>query len=267
MSARSVSSFARRYGPWAVVTGASDGLGRACAAELAAAGLNLVLVARREPELARVAADLAARFPVSCRVLVADLARPEGRARVERETAELEVGLAVLAAGFGGAGPFLAAEPAEDDAMLEVNCRAVLEQARSFGRRLVARGRGGLILFGSLVGFQGAPWSAQYAATKAYVQSLGEALHVELAPHDVDVLVAAPGPVHTGFAARARMQLGQADRPAAVARATVRALGRRMTVTPGAVGKFLTWSLMTAPRFLRVRIMGKIMGGLARRPG
>jgi short-subunit dehydrogenase len=119
-----------------------------------------------------------------------------------------------------------------------------------------------MILFGSLVGYQGTPRAAAYAATKAYIQTLGEALHVELKSRKVDVLVCAPGPVRSGFAARSRMKLGLADNPETVAEETLRALGRRMTVTPGPVSKLLTGSLKTAPRFVRVRLMGKIMGGM-----
>jgi short-subunit dehydrogenase len=255
--------FRVRYGPWAVVTGASSGIGRACAQWLAAAGLKVVLVARRGDALQVLARELGDGD--SIKVVVADLAEPAGLAAVEMATADLDVGLLVAAAGYGTSGEFLRGDPAEELAMLDVNCRAVLVQSRHFGKRFAERGRGGLVLFGSLVGFQGAPTAANYAATKAYVQTLGEGLHVELAPLGVDVLVSAPGPVHSGFADRARMKMGAADRPGTVARATMLALGRSMTVTPGPLGKFLTWSLKAAPRFLRVRIMGRIMGGMARR--
>ncbi len=261
MTPARAKAFRRRYGPWAVVTGASTGIGRACAAELAALGLDLVLVARREPALREAAAAFAAQG-VATRVVAADLATAGGLAQVETATADLDVGLLVAAAGFGTSGAFLESGWDEEVAMLELNCRAVLRQSRHFGQRLAARGRGGMILFGSLVGFQGVPRAAHYAATKAYVQSLGEALHLELAPRGVDVLVAAPGPVHSEFAARAHMTMGAADRPPAVARAIVAALGKGMTVTPGPIGKLLTWSLMTAPRGLRTRIMGKIMAGM-----
>jgi len=133
-----------------------------------------------------------------------------------------------------------------------------------FGRRFAQRGRGGLILFGSLVGYQGAPRAGHYAATKAYVQTLAEALHVELAPKGVAVLSSAPGPVRPGFASRARMHMGAAETPEIVAQATLNALGMRMTATPGILSKILTGSLMVAPRSLRVRIMGRIMGGMTK---
>lgn len=260
------ASFKQRYGPWAVITGATSGLGLAVAEQLAAAGLHLVLVARRETELHALAARLASSHRIDTRVVVADLGQAAGLAAVESETLALDVGLLVASAGFGTSGPFVDANLADELSLLDVNCRAVLAHSHHFARRLVKRGRGGIILFGSLVGYQGAPRAAHYAASKAYVQSLAEALHVELAPHGVDVLASAPGPVATGFATRARMTMGQADRPETVARATLAALGRKMTATPGPRSKLLTWSLMTAPRGLRVRIMAGIMGGMTKSP-
>jgi short-subunit dehydrogenase len=105
--------------------------------------------------------------------------------------------------------------------------------------------------------------AAHYAATKAYVQSLAEGLRLELAPHGVDVVACAPGPVDSGFAARADMRLGNALRPEAVATETLTALGRRGTVRPGWLSKVLTAAL-TLPRWARVRIMAIVMGGMTR---
>lgn len=253
-----------RYGPWAVITGASSGIGRAITVELAAAGINVAIAARGKTELERLAAEIEQGGDSTALVVAVDLSTLEGVLALELATRDLDVGLFVAAAGFGTAGEFLAGKEGDELSMLDVNCRAVMLLSRHFGRRLVERGRGGMILFGSLVGFQGTPRAAHYAATKAYVQCLAEALHVELAPLGVDVLAAAPGPVRSGFGARARMKMGAADSAEAVARATLAALGRKMTVTPGPVSKLLTMALMTAPRRLRVRIMAKIMGGMTR---
>jgi uncharacterized protein len=265
MNQHARNNFIERYGPWAVVTGASSGIGRALAIKLAEAGLNLVIVARREKELAQLATELMRRPLVQCRVVVADLASADGVEAVESGTRDIDVGLLVAAAGFGTAGSALAASLDDELSMLELNCRAVLKLGLHFGRRLAQRRRGGMILFCSLVGYQGAPRAAHYAATKAYVHTLAEGWHVELAPLGVNVLCAAPGPVRSGFGQRARMNMGAADTPEVVARGTLKALGRRMTVTPGPISKLLTWSLMTAPRSLRVRIMAKIMGGMTKR--
>jgi short-subunit dehydrogenase len=116
----------------------------------------------------------------------------------------------------------------------------------------------------SVLAFQGTPMSANYAATKAYVQSLAEGLGQELKSSGVDVLASAPGPVATGFATRAGIQMALAAAPDRVARATLAALGRQTTVRPGGLSKLLGWSLATAPRALRVMIMGRIMRGMVR---
>lgn len=254
------------YGPWAVVTGASDGIGRAFAHELAAAGLDLVLVARREVVLQALAAELTHRHTIRVRVVAVDLADPAGPATLLAATDDLDVGLLVAAAGFGTSGPFLDGDLDAELDMLAVNCRAVAALSHAFGKRLAARGRGGLILMSSLVAFQGVPRAAHYAATKAYVQSLAEGLHHELAPRGVDVLASAPGPVHSGFAARAAMTMGLAQTPREVAVASLAALGRRATVRPGLLAKLLELSLKLLPRWGRVRMMAVVMRGMTHRP-
>jgi short-subunit dehydrogenase len=253
-----------RYGPWAVVTGASSGIGRATAARLAASGLNLVLAARSGAILDRFAALLAAEHGVEVRTVAVDLASETGAIELERATRELDVGLLVAAAGFGTSGSFLDGSLAAELDMLGVNCRAVVTLCWHFGRRFAARGRGGLVLMSSIVGFQGMPYAAHYAATKAYVQALGEALAVELRPAGVDVVASAPGPTASGFAERAGMRMGQALTPAAVAEGTLAALGRRTTVLPGFLSKLLVYALVPLPRWARVRVMGRVMAGMTR---
>jgi uncharacterized protein len=251
-----------RYGPWAVVTGASSGIGRETAVALAEAGLNLVLVARSRGALEGMAADLASRHGIEARAIPADLALGTGAEEVEAATRDLDVGLLVAAAGFGTSGPFLDSSLEEEMEMLDVNCRAPLRMSLHFGRRFAGRGRGGIVLMGSIVGFQGTPLAANYSATKAYVQTLAEALHAELAPLGVDVLASAPGPTNSGFADRAGMRMGAALGSADVARKTLDALGRRSTALPGTLSKVLAYSLAPLPRWARVRIMGRVMGGM-----
>jgi short-subunit dehydrogenase len=260
---KGVARLRERYGPWAVVTGASSGIGRELAVQLAQAGLNLVLVARREAVLVQLAKDLGARYVTNVRVIAADLGKQEGVDKVEAETQGLDVGLLAAAAGFGTSGKFLDASVEEELNMLSVNCRTLMLQSLHFGRRFAERGRGGIILMSSIVGLQGTPNAAHYAATKAYVHALAEALHVELAPQGVDVLASTPGPTHSGFAERANMKMGAALDPAKVARETLSALGRRAVVLPGLLSKVLTYSLAPLPRWARVRIMGRVMASLA----
>jgi uncharacterized protein len=255
-------AFVERYGPWAVVTGASDGIGRAFAQALAARGLNLVLVARRADALRALAGQLSVAYGVACRVLAADLSDAAGTKRMVDSTCDVDVGLLVAAAGYGSSGPLHAAGLEHETRMVDINCSAVLAQCWHFGPRLAARGRGGVVLMSSLLAFQGSPLATNYAATKAYVQSLAEGLRIEWSSHGVDVIACAPGPIHSGFATRARMRMALAQTPDVVAERTLAALGRRGTVRPGWLSKFLGWSLATAPRAIRVRIMARIMSGM-----
>lgn len=254
-----------RYGPWAIVTGASDGIGRAFADALADRGIDVVLVARRPAALELVAAAIARRNGVATRVIAADLGTSDGVQTVIDQTAALDIGLVVAAAGFGTAGPFLSTDLHDELDMIDVNCRAVVAITKVFATRLAARGRGGIVLFGSIVAYQGVPNAANYAATKAFVQTLAEGLHHELKPRGIDVLSCAPGPVHSGFAARSLMEMGQAIQPEAVVAGALAALGRKTTVWPGTLSKILIGSLATLPRFARTAIMGRIMAGMTKR--
>jgi uncharacterized protein len=256
--------FYNRYGSWAVVTGASSGIGRAIAFRLAEAGLNLVLTARNQAALKQMVVDLTTQYGVEVRAIALDFVLETSIETLGAATSGLDVGLLVAAAGFGTSGPFLNASLEQEMEMLNVNCRALLGLSWYFGRRFLTRGRGGIVLMSSIVGFQGTPFAVHYAATKAYVQALAEGLSVELAPLGIDVLAAAPGPTHSGFAVRAGMQLGVALKPDDIAQPILAALGHRSTVLPGFLSKLLTYSLMPLPRWARVRIMGGVMSSMAK---
>lgn len=256
------SSGVARYGPWAVVTGASSGIGRAVAVELAATGFDVVLVARRGSELQDLATTLSATHRIRARVVAVDLATEGGRRALDRDIADLDVGLLVASAGYGTSGHLHLAHLEAEEDLLAVNCGAVLALTHTIARRLVARGRGGIVLLSSIVALQGVPGAAHYAATKAYVHTLGEGLAHELGPHGVDVLVAAPGPVASGFGTRARLNESGMD-PAEVARDILAALGRRTIVRPGRLSKVLGWSLAAAPRRVRTRILARVLAGFA----
>ncbi len=257
-----VSRIAQKYGPWALVTGASDGIGRAFARHLAAEGLNLVLVARREKALAALASELQQAHGVQCRVLTADLSDLEAVHRLADATSDLDVGLLVAAAGFGTSGLFLDADLGAETGMVDLNCTSVAALAWHIGPRLVKRGRGGVVFLSSLLAFHGTAHAANYAATKAYVQTLAEGLRVEWAAQGVDVIASAPGPISSGFAARANMQMAQALPAEVVARVTMQALGRKTTVRPGWLSKLLGWSLAMLPRWGQVMVMTQVMKGM-----
>lgn len=251
-----------KYGPWSLITGASDGIGRAIAVRAAADGLNVVLAARSAGRLEELAAELRSAHGVQARVVTVDLSQSAGAAILLDSVDDLDIGLAVLAAGFGTTGPLAAASTPDELEMIAVNVTAVAQLAQAFAQRMTRRGGGGLVLFGSVLGWQGVPGQANYSATKAYVQSLAEGLHHELKPQGVDVLCVAPGPVHTGFAARAGMNMKSAATPDTVAKATWAALGKRVTVVPGLQAKVMTGGLKTLPRYLRAVILSRVMASM-----
>jgi short-subunit dehydrogenase len=259
-----INRLQKHYGPVALVTGASDGIGRAFAIELAAAGLDLVLVARRGDRLDALSVDLAARHGISCTVHAADLSVPGAVATLVDALKDVEVGLLVAAAGFGTGGSFLNTAIADQLEMIDVNCRSVVDLVHAMGDRMVAKRRGGIVLLSSLVAFQGVPRAACYAATKAFMQTFAEGIGSELQGQGVDVLAVAPGPVASGFGARAGMDLGSAASPETIARGALRVLGKRRTSRPGVLATVLELALAPLPRRGRTRIMGAIMTGMTR---
>ena len=188
---------AATFGPWAVVTGASSGIGKEFARQLAASGIHLVLAARRAAELQAVGRELSKAFGVQHRVVAVDLGEPSGINALEAATQELDVGLLVSNAGDARPGEFLSASRDDLHTLVRVNVVAHLDLVHHFGRRLAARGRGGIILVGAAGASNGVPFMAHAAATKAYIQSLGEGLHVELGKQGINVTVLLPGPTDT----------------------------------------------------------------------
>ena len=252
-----------RYGPWAVVTGASSGIGAEFARQLAAAGLSVALVARRADRLAELAAQLRAAHGVDARVCAHDLADPAAPDALAADVADLDVGLVVNNAGLSYKGDVFAHDPAHRRRMIELNCQAPVAITHAFGPRLIARGRGGVIIVSSTGAFQALPWSAVYGATKAFDLVYGEALHVELAPHGIDVVTLAPGgtdtegPMNTGVdPSRVPGKLMSVE---PVVAAALAGLGRRALVVPGATNRLAHFATRLVSRGFAARTAGKIM--------
>ena len=255
-----MNSFRERYGPYALIAGASVGLGEAFARRLAERGLNLVLVARRQDALEHLATDLRARHAIEVRTLAADLGQPDLRSVVERAVDGLTVGLLVYNAAYSVIGPFVDHALDEQLRVLDVNCRGPLVLSHVLGKAMAERGRGGIVLMTSMAASQGGPWLATYAASKAFNLVLAEGLWDELAERGVDVVACRAGATRTpGYAASqprpSRVPLLEADH---VARAALDALGRRPSVVPGAFYRFSAFVMIRLfPRRVAVRIMGR----------
>jgi short-subunit dehydrogenase len=255
----------KRYGSYALVTGASSGIGRAFAEYLAGLGFNLVLVARRTEVLNTLAASLSNAHGVDCVVISVDLSQPLAATEVYAAAASLDIGLLVAAAGLGTSGTFLDSDLATEKHMLAVNCASVVTLTHHFARVFAGRGRGGIVLLSSIVAFQGVARAAHYAATKAFIQTFAEGLSAELKPLGVDVIAVAPGPVASEFAERAGMQMGATTPAEEIPAATFAALSHQTTVRPGWLSKLLGYSLSTLPRWGRTMVMSQIMAGMTKR--
>mgnify|MGYP003108934086 CR=1 FL=1 len=190
-------AFRARYGPAALVTGASSGIGQAFAQSLAERGFDLLLVARRGDRLQTLAGQLESAHGVTVTLCCVDLAQPDAVEAIAKAAEDMDVGLLVSNAGFGLKGPHQDNDPARMTALLQVNCAAPLHLTQRFIPALLQRGRGGIILTSSVEGFMGIPFSAAYAASKAFNNSLGESLWGELQPLGVDVLALCPGSTDT----------------------------------------------------------------------
>lgn len=181
-----------KYGDWAVITGASSGMGLELATQLAKAGFNLVINSRSLEKLQEVAKQLKANTNIEIKIIASDVSDSEGIDKIIQGTQGLNIGLLVVSAGYGTSGNFIESSLHSEINMLKVNCEALLSLTHYYSQQFVQQKRGGIILMSSMVAFQGTPYAANYAATKAYVQTLAEALAVELKPSGVDVLAAAP---------------------------------------------------------------------------
>jgi uncharacterized protein len=265
--------FRQNYGPWALVAGASEGLGAAYAEALAARGLNLLLVARRAALLQALAGRLSDHYAVQVRTLALDLAHPDTTGRIAGETEDLEVGLLVYNAAFSAVGLFL--ERTLDDHLREIdtNVRAPLGLVDIFGSRMLRAGHGGIILMASLSAFQGSAYITTYSATKAFNIVLAEGLWEEWRRLGVDVLACIAGAIRTpNYLASSPHTTGRFSdatiQPEAVVASALSALGHQPTVIPGTVNRLSSFVMRhLISRKAAVRFMGSVLRGMYALPG
>lgn len=257
------STFIKKYGPWALITGANAGIGKALARAVAAKGLNIVAVARRQPLLDELANELKTDFGIEVRTIAKDLTEPGAVADLDKETRDLEIGLVIPNAGIEVSGSFFETDYQRDQQMLTLNVVVPEQMARVFGSKLVARGHGGILLLSSLFGYQGVPLVAHYSATKAYILSLGEALNVELKPQGIDVTVLSPGLTDTDMPAAMPVDFSKMPiikmTPENVARVGIGALGHQASIVPGLLNKIFVFENRFIPRSWPVKLFGFLL--------
>lgn len=198
---------ASTYGPWAVIAGGSEGVGASFARQLADAGLNLVLIARKPGPLEETAEQVRGRG-VQVRTLSLDLLAPDAVATVVRETRDLDVGLLIFNAGANSYGSeFVHSDMDRVQGVIDLNITAQLGLCRHFGEQLKRRGRGGIVLLGSLAGYLGHEHIGIYAASKAFGRIFAEGLWLELKEHGVHVLELVLGVTRTPAMERAGLRM------------------------------------------------------------
>jgi uncharacterized protein len=255
------SKFAEKYGPWALVTGASSGIGAEFVRRLAEEGFNIALAARRSNLLEALAEDVSREFGILTRCVVVDLSEETAVDALDAQLRDLDVGLVVSNAGTGQPGHFLGQDHCEQLVRFRLNALSHFNIAFAFGERLAQRGGGGLILGGAMGAAHGIPFSATDAGSKALVQSLGESLHVELKRKRVQVMTLVVPPTQTAIIEKFGLDpAGMPMKPMRVEQCVSEALrhfkqGRSLSL-PGALNRFL--SGIIPARIMRV-MMGKMI--------
>lgn len=242
-------SFVEKYGPWALVTGASAGIGEEFVRQLAERGLNVMLVARRAEKLEGIAESIKADYGVSTRVFGCDISGEDFLELIDGASADLDIGLLVNNAGAASYhGRFLNRELDLIRQSIHFSITVQLSLIHHFGNKMAERGRGGIIQVGSATGHLPMPYMVEYSSCKAFQLTMGEGLHYEMKRQGIDVLVLSPGPTKTE-----RVDFGlEVDRVVSVG---LNKLGDRPSIITGMVNKFLVNSrkyLMSRKRRLRL---------------
>jgi len=252
----------RQFGPWALVTGASSGIGKEFARQIAASGINVVLVARREALLAELGRAISQEFDVQYHALAMDLSQEGFIAGLADATDDIDIGLVVSNAGTPNPGEFLKLDRQLLQATLQLNTMAHLDISHHFGAKLAERRRGGLILIGSMGAEIGVPFLANDGGAKAYIHSLGEALHYEFKPRGVYVTVVPPPLTNTAVLAK----LGFDPRtmpmkPMSVEQCVSEGLNalreNRSRIVPGRLNRFMD---AFVPAFVKRTFTAKMLG-------
>jgi short-subunit dehydrogenase len=257
--------FAAKYGPWALVTGASRGLGAEFARQLAAVGLNMALAARSEDKLKELARELEREYNITVKTIPIDLSREDLLDPIKKATDSLEIGLLVNNAGLSTVGPFLDMSADYLLSQFHTNARAALILTRYFGQKMAAQGRGGVIFLSSGSALHGTPFSANYSGTKAYNLMLAESLWAEWKPMGVDALgfiaglTRTPGMEANGLKPNLFVPLGQPDK---VVRHALKALGKKPSAADGIRNRLGYRIFNLAPRSFSTSILGKSMDAM-----
>jgi short-subunit dehydrogenase len=261
-------NFQQRYGKWAIVAGASDGLGAEYAKQLASRGLDLILIARREELLQALASQLSEQYKIKAKTIVLDLSIPDAAEQIVKQTMDLEIGLLVYNAAFSAVGPIQERTMNEHMQEIHTNIHSPFKLVYLLGQRMLARGRGGVVLMSSLSAFQGSAYISTYAATKAFNIVFAESLWEEWRTRGVDVMVCISGAVKTpNFVSSQPAKTGglgdMTMLPDVVVQETLAALGKQPYVIPGRMNRLASFVMRhVLPRTVSIKFMGRTLRGM-----
>lgn len=238
----------KKYGPWALVTGANSGIGAAFAENLASQGYNIAVVGRRAEATQAKADQLAKTHSIEAKAIVVDLSAPDFLTQLTKQTKTLDIGLLVSNAGDDAMGAMLRVELPKLTQMLRLNTQTHLELIHHFGRLFEQRGTGGILLVSSTAGLQGTPFIGNYAGSKGYLLNIGMALNYEMRGTGVDVTVLLPGPTKTpGLLEKPAIPLHSLPAP---------------KMSPDAVAKIGLKALANNKPFVIAGVMNRVMANL-----
>jgi uncharacterized protein len=254
-------NFKNKYGNWALVTGATSGIGAELTSQIAAKGINIILVARKEKELEEHSTLLRNRYNIETKYIAADLATAEGIEKIKQ--VKEEIGLLVIAAGIEVNGAFESTPLEKELQVIQVNIVATLQLTHHFSKAMIDRKKGGILLIASLSGHMPNPYFSNYAGSKAYVLNLGASLYGELKPKGVDVSVLSPGLTNTPMVADNGVDWSKtpmkAMDPSIVAEVGLNGLGKRMLSVPGGMNKMMAWMAKHLPLEMQAKMNEKMI--------
>ncbi|MFT7031508.1 MAG: short-subunit dehydrogenase [Marinoscillum sp.] len=250
-----------KYGDWALITGATSGIGAELTSQIAAKGINIVLVARKENDLIKHAESLQKRYGVQTLTIAADLATPEGVQKVKQ--IDESISLLVLAAGLEVNGAFEKNSLENELKVIQLNVVATMELTHHFCKSMVEKKKGGILLIASLSGHMPNPYFANYAGSKAFVLNFGASLYGELKPKGVDISVLSPGLTKTPMTADngidwSKTPMSAMD-PSMVAEAGLNGLGNKFLIVPGGKNKMMAWMAKHMPLEMQAKMNEKMV--------
>jgi uncharacterized protein len=252
-----------RYGNWALVMGAAEGLGKGFSEVLASRGMNLIMVDNNQPALEALSGEIQIKFKIKTLAVLQDLSEPDAWDRCKAVTEGLDCRLMVYVAAFSIVSPFMEVTPVELDRFLSVNNRTLIHSVHGFASLLKEKQGGGILLVSSLSGVIPPPLVATYAATKAFIIRLTESLNGELKPHGIDIGCCTLGIISTPTFWAGNPRFGYFKpsimEPVAAARYAIDRLGKATVSTPGISNRLAYGFLHMLPRRVALFLVGRTM--------